>query len=491
MRRTGLVLAVASVAALLLPGAAMAHAVSGIDYRFPLPVWLYGLAAGLAVLLSAPAATFASRAIETRTTSDFYRFVRPLRLGWIVTALFSLLLLDVVFGGLFGPDDFFENPATVVLWVDFWVGLGIVSALAGNVWDFVSPLNAAGRAIERTLVRRGASVNAYPVRLGLWPATILVLVWSWMELVWAPAKEPRTLVLIVVGYIGLQLLAMVAFGAEVWLARGELFTVVARVLARFAPIELYVRQPAGECRAALCIDEERIGCPACWLDAAPEDRGLRLRPFGAGVRREAPLGPGGGTFVLALLATVIYDGFSQTEPYVRLQGFFLDHYDWLARHDTFLDTLLMGAIVAAFVLAFIAVVGLVSRLERASIADAARRYAPTLIPIAAVYFISHYFLYLIYAGQFTFAAVFDPLGREWVPDVEHPWKGVPGGLIWYLQVALIVWGHVVAVFEAHRVALPVSGGQRRAALAQLPLVLLMVGYTFTGLWVLGQVLAAP
>src|SRR5215217_5234455 len=103
MRRTGLVLVMASVAALLLPGAAMAHAVSGIDYRFPLPVWLYGLAAGLAVLLSAPAATFASRATGTATTSDFYGLVRPLRLGWIVTALFSLLLLDVVFGGLFGP----------------------------------------------------------------------------------------------------------------------------------------------------------------------------------------------------------------------------------------------------------------------------------------------------------------------------------------------------------------------------------------------------
>jgi hypothetical protein len=491
MRRTGLVLAVASVAALLLPGAAMAHAVSGIDYRFPLPVWLYGLAAGLAVLFSAPAATFASRATGTRTTGDFYGFVRPLRLGWIVTALFSLLLLDVVFGGLFGPDDFFENPATVVLWVDFWVGLGIVSALVGNLWDFVSPLNAAGRAIERMLARRGASVNAYPVRLGLWPATVLVLVWSWLELVWDPAKEPRTLVLIILGYIGLQLLAMVAFGSEVWLARGELFTAVARALARFAPLELYVRRPAGDCRAALCVDDERVGCPSCWLDAPPEDRGVRLRPFGAGVRREAPLGPGGGTFVLALLATVIYDGFSQTEPYVRLQGFFLDRYDWLARHDTFLDTLLMAAIVAAFVLAFIAVVGLVSRLERASLADAARRYAPTLIPIAAVYFISHYFLYLIYAGQFTYAAVFDPLGREWVPDVEVPWKGVPGGLVWYLQVALIIWGHVVAVFEAHRGALPVSRGQRRAALAQLPLVLLMVGYTFTGLWVLGQVLAAP
>jgi hypothetical protein len=491
MRRSSLVLATATVAALLLPSAAMAHAVSGIDYRFPLPVWLYGLAAGLAVLLSAPAASLAVRTAESRTSRDFYGFVRRFHLGWIGTAVFSLLLLDVIVGGLFGPDDFFENPATIVLWVDFWVGLGIVSALIGNVWDFVSPLNAAGRLIERTLARRGAAVNAYPVRLGLWPATLFLLVWSWMELVWDPAKEPRTLAVILLGYLGLQLLAMVAFGTEVWLARGELFTVVARTLARFAPLELFVRGPAGECRAALCVGPERIGCPACWLDAAPEDRGVRLRFYGAGVRREAPLGPGGGSFVLALLATVIYDGFSQTQQYVRLQGFFLDHFAWLARHDTFLDTLLMAAIVGAFVLAFLAVVVLVSRLERAAVADAARRYAPTLIPIAAVYFISHYFLYLIYAGQFTFAAVFDPFGREWVPDVEKPWKGVPGELVWYLQVALIVWGHVVAVFEAHRVARPVHGAPRRAALAQLPLVLLMVGYTFTGLWVLGQVLAAP
>jgi hypothetical protein len=491
MRRTGLTLGAATAVALLVPGAAAAHAVSGIDYRFPLPVWLYGLAAGMAVLFSAAAAGFAARATGSRPTGDFYRYVRRLHLGWVGTAVFSLLFVDVIVGGLAGPTDFFENPATIVIWVDFWVGLGIISSLVGNVWDFVSPLNAAGRLMERRLARRGASVNAYPVRLGLWPATVFLLIWSWMELVWDPGKEPQTLALVLLAYVGLQLVAMAAFGTEVWLARGELFTVVARTLARFAPLELYVRRPAGECRAAVWVDDERIGCPSCWLDAAPEDRGARLRLFGAGVSREAPLGPGGGTFVLALLATVIYDGFSQTEQYVRFQGWFLDHSTWLAVHDTFLDTVLMAAIVGAFVLAFLAVVGLVSRLEGATLTDAARRYAPTLIPIAAVYFISHYFLYLIYAGQFTYAAVFDPLGREWVPDVETPWKGVPGELVWYLQVALIVWGHVVAVFEAHRVSLLASEAPRRAAVAQIPLVLLMVGYTFTGLWVLGQVLAAP
>jgi hypothetical protein len=150
----------------------------------------------------------------------------------------------------------------------------------------------------------------------------------------------------------------------------------------------------------------------------------------------------------------------------------------------------MVAIVGAFALAFLLVVTAVSRLEATSVTDAARRYAPTLIPIAAVYFVSHYFLYLVYASQFTWAAVADPFGREWVPDAS-PWTGVPGSVVWYIQVALIVWGHVIAVFEAHRVSLGVHVDARRAVMAQVPLILLMVGYTFTGLWVLGQVLAAP
>jgi hypothetical protein len=489
-RRTGLALASLVAVSLAAPSAASAHAVSGIDYRFPLPIWLFALAAGVAVLASAPAAMFAVRSEHTWTGGDFYGRVRPLRLGTIGLVVVTLALLDAVVGGLFGPEDFFENPATIVVWVDFWVGLGIASALVANVWDFVSPLSAAGRALERWLAERGASLVRYPERLGLWPATALVLLWSWMELVWDPAKEPFTLTVIMVAYIGLQLVAMAAFGTEVWLAHGELFTVVARTFARFAPVELYVRRPAGVCRAGRCVEEERIGCPSCWLDADPDDRALRLRTYGSGVRREPPLGTGGGTFVLALLATVVYDGFSQTQKYVDLQSWFVDRSTWLAVHGTVLDTFLMVAVVGAFALAFLLVVTLVSRLEARSVADAARRYAPTLIPIAAVYFVSHYFLYLVYAGQFTWAAVADPFGREWVPDAT-PWTGVPGALVWYLQVALIVWGHVVAVFEAHRVSLGVHVEARRAVMAQAPLILLMVGYTFTGLWVLGQVLAAP
>lgn len=148
----------------------------------------------------------------------------------------------------------------------------------------------------------------------------------------------------------------------------------------------------------------------------------------------------------------------------------------------------MVAIVFAFALAFLLVAALVSRLERGTVADAGRRYAPTLIPIGGVYFVSHYFLYLVYAGQFTAGDIADPFGREWVPDYL-PWTGVPGAVVWYLQVGLIVAGHVAAVFEAHRVSVRMHTRPQPALLAQAPLVGLMVAYTFTGLWALGQLLA--
>jgi hypothetical protein len=410
---------------------------------------------------------------------NLYPALRRLRLGAVGLAVSSALLAIGIAGGLAGEQNFFENPMTILTWVDFWVGLGIVSALVGNVWDAASPLSAVGRWLERRFAMSGTAVLRYPEWLGIWPATVLVLVWTWLELVWAEAREPRSLAILALVYVGVTLVGMAAYGTETWLARCELFTVFARTLARFAPLELYSTDEEGR---------EHVGRPDLWHAAPPERRAVRLRPYGAGVRRDPPLGAGGGAFVVALLATVVYDGFSQTLAFADVEAWFLERSGWLAAHDTALQTLLMVGVVVLFVLAYVVVAWLVSLREPGGAAAVARRYAPTLVPIAAVYFVAHYFLYLVYLGQLTWKAVADPFGRGWV-DGYAPWADVPGGVVWYVQVTLIVWGHVVAVLAAHRVALDVEGSSPRTALvAQLPLVLLMVGYTFTGLWVLGQTL---
>jgi hypothetical protein len=145
------------------------------------------------------------------------------------------------------------------------------------------------------------------------------------------------------------------------------------------------------------------------------------------------------------------------------------------------------AIVTAFVVAFLLVCAL---LGKGDVAAAARRYSPTLIPIAAVYFAAHYFDYLLVAGQATLGVLVDPFGHSWNPAGlgEYPIrKGVvPAAAVWWTQVVLIVAGHVLGVLAAHRVAARRGARPALVLARQAPLVVLMVAYTVAGLWVLAQ-----
>jgi hypothetical protein len=453
----------------------LAHA-APIDYKFPLPVWLNIAAGGVAVAISAPAAAIGLRTAETREhrSRDLYRLIRPLHLGAIFTFAFGLLFVWGFVGG-FGAGtaeahEFFENPITVLAWVDFWVGLGLLATLLGNVWDLVSPLNWLMRALDAFLARRGVAQRVYPAALGRWPAVVLVVVWSWMELVWDQAKNPPTLAAILLCYVVACLVGAALFGAEAWLDNVEVFTVMARTFGRVAPIELSPSNPSE------------------WLATPRDEREIRLRPYGAGLRTEARMPAGGGAFVLALLATVIYDGFSQTTRFTQLAGKMIDGWSWLGVHTDVLRTIVMVGVVVLFVGLYVAVCGLMAG-GRSAVA-AASEYAPTLIPIAAVYFVAHYFTYLLIAGQATLGTVVDPWGHSWNPWGlgEYPLRVgflLPAA-VWWTQVFLIVAGHVLGIVAAHRVALARGFAPVRTLAYQLPLVLLMVGFTIAGLWVLAQ-----
>jgi hypothetical protein len=285
-----------------------------------------------------------------------------------------------------------------------------------------------------------------------------------MELIWGPAKEPRPLAAILLAYMLATLVGCALYGAETWLGNVEVFSVFARTLSRFSPLEL------------------RPFSPEQWAAAPPEERHARLRPYGAGLRTDPALPAGGAPFVLAALATVVFDGWSQTDRFGSFQQWFWERWSFLAHHVDVLQTLSMIAVVAIFVVAYLAV-------ARGS----AQALAATLIPIAAVYFTAHYFAYLLIAGENTPAVIVDPFGHSWNPlgwGEYNLWKGIaPAGVVWWIQVILIVFGHVVAVFAAHRLALRVTT-RGRALAAQFPLVVPMVGYTVAGLWVLAQQIKA-
>lgn len=469
------------------PPAALAH-VANIEYSFPLPIWLYAVAGALVVLVSAPAAAYALRRDPWIGQSNLYPTLRRYFPGAFLRALTTALLALVIVGGFFFSTIGVENPAPLLFWVDFWVGLGLLSALVGNVWDFINPLSSLGRWLDSMLARRGTPTRPYPDGLGVWPSVVLLLGFSWAELVWRESRNADVVAAMVLGYCLLQLAGMARYGVEVWLGRGEFFTVFARTFARFAPIEFYARRGAEPCAAARCPQaDERIGCISCFSEATPSERGVRLRSFGSGILREPSLGAGGGAFVVALLATVVFDGLRGTRQYARWEGRLVDLLPRLDDLHQTRATLMMILVLTTFVVVYLIAAAIASRFEDGDALTVAERYAPTLVPIAAVYFIAHYVLYLFYIGQLTPRVVLDPGGSGWIREYQ-PWTGVPGSAVWTLQLGAIVLGHLAAVVAAHRVAKPFHSSTRGVLVAQLPFVVLMVLYTFTGLWVLGQAL---
>jgi hypothetical protein len=484
-RRSGtaalLLIAIAGTA-LALPSVAAAHAAGSIDYQFPLPLWLYVVGGAAAVAVSVPVATMFGTSFDVKTGRNLYGRPRPWLLNG-VRAVVAVLLIEVVIAGLIGEQAFSANPATLLIWVDFWVGLGLLSAAVGPVWDMINPLRLLGNAIDRVV---GVAPFDYPQRLGQWPSVVLLLAWGWLELAWAKGSVPDVLAAIIVLYLAGQVVGMALFGSTVWLGRGDLFTVFSRMLARVSALEWYVSDPPEDCPGELHAAErgEVVGCPECWLAAAPAQRGIRWRGLLAGVWREPALLPGGAAFILVLLTLVLFDGFSETEQSNRLL-LWIDSHTGGALTITQLSTVTMIVCMVPLLLAFVVVAWLTGRRTGISTTAAADRYGPTLLPIVAVYFAAHYLLYLVAYGQLTWKVIIDPLETDWVPDIGV-WTGYPAGVVWAVQVGLIVAGHIVAILAAHRVAVSTAPRHRAAIRAQAPLITLMIGYTVLGLWILGQ-----
>ena len=116
-----------------------------------------------------------------------------------------------------------------------------------------------------------------------------------------------------------------------------------------------------------------------------------------------------------------------------------------------------------------------------------------LLPIAVGYLVAHYLTYLLIDGQRIVIAISDPFQRGWdlfgtaffVPD--GAW--LPPGLVWTVQLAAVVGGHMLGAWAGHVMAAMESPDEvdgRRLALRQVPLAVVMVALTTLTLWSLGQ-----
>jgi hypothetical protein len=117
-------------------------------------------------------------------------------------------------------------------------------------------------------------------------------------------------------------------------------------------------------------------------------------------------------------------------------------------------------------------------------------FVDSLIPIALVYIVAHYFSLLIYQGEVGIRLLSDPWGRGWdifgTHDFQPNFTFLTPHTIWYVQVASLIVGHVAGLAVAHDRAVGLFKTPRMALWTQYPMLVLMVLFTVGGLWVLSQ-----
>jgi hypothetical protein len=460
-----------AVAALAQSAPAAAHGL-GQRYELPAPLWLYLAGAGAAVALSfllmawfmRRGATAVGRAVDLGG-SVLARFLTGAAVRWTLRlaalAWFALLVAT----GLLGSQAPFKNITPIAVWVLWWVGFAFLVAFVGNLWPVLNPWATVHDLVRG---RRPRPLARYPARWGVAPAVLFYVGFVWMELLWPGSEVPRSLSLAILAYSAFTWTAMAVFGRDTWLARGELFSVYFDILGRFAPFASGPGNPQGR---------------------------LVARPFALGLLVERPGPPAMTLFVLLMLASVTFDGFIETPLWAAALH---QVGEWAAGSR-------LGAVpdevaAAAGWLVFAVLVALIYGAAIRAMAWSARTESPrrdlgglfvlTLVPIGIAYHFAHYHSLLLVAGQYAIPLLSDPFGYGWdLFGTTLYWVDfsvVDAASIWYLSVGAIVAGHVIAVYLAHVMALRVYGDTRAALRSQIPMLVLMVLYTMTSLWILSQ-----
>ena len=335
--------------------------------------------------------------------------------------------------------------APVLVWVIFWLVVPFAGALVGNLYTDLNPWRAIARWSELGPNERPEIQH----RLGVWPATIVFGAFVWLELIYWDSGDPVALGVAAIVYTMFLVIVMAVVGRETGLAVFDAFTPYNRLISAISPLG---RNEQGE---------------IFW-------RGwMRSLPV-------VPEWPGLWVFVVAMIATVSFDGASGTQWFETITG-------GLGRTTTG-ATFLLIATVNLLALAYYGVAGFAARMagEGWTASRVAQRFAHTLVPIALAYAVAHYFTLIIFEGQQLVAAISDPFGIGWNLFGTADWRVnffiTTSAPIWWTQVAFILGGHILGVVLAHDRSLHDFG--QNAVKSQYAMLILMIALTSLGLLIL-------
>jgi hypothetical protein len=413
------------------------------------PTWLFLLTGGGVVGASFLLASFVTDRRLVAAVHDWGRAVpdpgRALRVFGRLSGV-SVLVLTLLVGFLDRASGV-RNLAILVVWVAWWGGYVASTYLLGNTWPTLNPF--------RTLAEALPSLDRpYPDRIGSWPCVAGLLLLVWIEVATPLADDPRLLASVLAAYTVVTVGGAVVVGADTWFERADPLARAFRYYGHLAPVGV-------------------------------EDGRLRLRLPGGALPDTVLDGRDDVAFVVTLLFVTTYDGFVATGAWASGARAVVGA--GVPPVVVYLGAYLLGA--ALFYLAYRASARLGRQRAETYLSAAylARRFAPSLLPIAAGYHLAHNLASVLVLSPTLVAVAASPLAP---PPSPPQLAGLPA---WFggLELACVLLGHLLAVWVAHATAYDLFPSRLQAVRSQYGVTAVMVGYTMLSLWIVAEPYVTP
>jgi hypothetical protein len=247
----------------------------------------------------------------------------------------------------------------------------------------------------------------------------------------------------------------------------------------------------------------RAGIGESWAEADPlsilfgfasrtspvrvDDDGVYVRGLLGGLDEDRPMPLALYASVFILLASTTLDNIKETVGW----GTFIASSGLEAIPEKIVNSVALLLFALPFFAAFMLAVWLAHRwtAQQMRVSEFGRRLGWSLIPIGVAYVLAHNASLIMTGGPQLIRTLSDPFARGWnlLGTANMFGNYVPSAkLVWFLEIALIVGGHIMGVIAAHRTAFRLAPSHRAAIRSELPLTVLMALFTITTLWLLAQ-----
>ena len=344
--------------------------------------------------------------------------------------LFGIIILFLLVApGIFGDESSKTSVAPLILWVFLWIGVPVLGLLFGDIYSKFNPLNLFSLKSDKPE--------------SVYFACILFIGLTWFELVWRRPGNPLNIAVVLITlFVCVNLLR--------YFLKKSLIEVDPLLLLHYLYSKLKLFNSKPYFRSLL----DNIGNLA-------KLKGIEY-------------------FVLLMIGTVTYDGLRETTFWYNQFGSRTDDMGFSTMMFLIMN---LGTILFYRFACFFAIKVGGSDLELNHVSNL---FGHTMLPIAFAYHVTHYLTLLLFESQTFFYRFNDPIGIGMnILNVEEPTINyfIEPLVIWGIQVAVTLLGHMLSVVLAHDLAVKLFGHQQSDK-TQYIFLFITVALTLQALFVL-------